>query len=100
MPPREQQAQDEPNDGEDNEDGDEDEAQAEAEIAALQVALQARVVSLAKRKGVKLGDVEADVARQRRKVKQEDAINVDFHFTPGEIIDLTDSQHQPHFTNC
>lgn len=48
------------------------------------------MTSLAKRKGVKLEDVEADLARKRRKIKQEDAINVDLHFTPGEIIDLTD----------
>ncbi|KAG9021199.1 hypothetical protein FS837_007487, partial [Tulasnella sp. UAMH 9824] len=69
---------------------DEDEAQAEAEIAALEDARKARVASLAKRKGVKLEEVEAELARKRRKVKQEEAINVELHFTPGEVIDLTD----------
>ncbi|KAG8896378.1 hypothetical protein FRC01_011849, partial [Tulasnella sp. 417] len=53
-------------------------------------ARQARVASLAKRKGVKLEEVEAELARKRRKVKQEEAINVELHFTPGEVIDLTD----------
>ncbi|KIO17597.1 hypothetical protein M407DRAFT_32726 [Tulasnella calospora MUT 4182] len=71
-------------------DEDEDEAQAEAEIAALEAARKARVASLAKRKGVKLEEVEAQLARKRRKVKQEEAIDVELHFTPGEVIDLTD----------
>ncbi|KAG8939610.1 hypothetical protein FRC04_006126 [Tulasnella sp. 424] len=90
MPGHENQLQGEV--GADNEDGDEDdeEAQAEAEIAALQAALKVRVASLAKRKGVKQEDVEADLARKRRKVKQEEAINADLYFTPGEVIDLTD----------
>ncbi|KAG8924196.1 hypothetical protein FRC00_005391 [Tulasnella sp. 408] len=71
-------------------DQDEDEAQAEAEIAALEAARNARVASLAKRKGVKLEEVEAELGRKRRKVKQEEPINVGLHFTPGEVIDLTD----------
>ncbi|KAG8981545.1 hypothetical protein FRB90_007177 [Tulasnella sp. 427] len=74
----------------DSENDDEDTAQTEAEIAALQAALQARVASLAKRKGVKLEEVEADLARKRRKIKQEEAINVELISAPGEVIDLTD----------
>ncbi|KAG8905159.1 hypothetical protein FRC01_008448 [Tulasnella sp. 417] len=70
-------------------DGDE-EARAETEIAALEAARQTRVTALAKRKGVKLEDLEAELARKRRKVKQEDVIDVDLYFTPGEVIDLTD----------
>ncbi|KAG8904799.1 hypothetical protein FRC01_008598 [Tulasnella sp. 417] len=85
-----QQSQDGANGNDEDREDDEDEAQAEAEIAALEAARQARVASLAKRKGVKLEEVEAELARKRRKVKQEEAINVELHFTSGEVIDLTD----------
>ncbi|KAG9038203.1 hypothetical protein FS837_001295 [Tulasnella sp. UAMH 9824] len=73
-----------------NQEGDDEEAQAEAEIAALEATRQKRVTALAKRKGLKRKDVEADLARKRRKLKQEEVIDVDLYFTPGEVIDLTD----------
>ncbi|KAG8904647.1 hypothetical protein FRC00_013860, partial [Tulasnella sp. 408] len=73
-----------------NQEGDDEEAQAEAEIAALEATRQRRVAALAKRKGVKRKDVEDDLARKRRKLKQEEPIDVDRYFTPGEVIDLTD----------
>ncbi|KIO17595.1 hypothetical protein M407DRAFT_32724 [Tulasnella calospora MUT 4182] len=88
MPQPEHQSQSEPND--DADEGADEVAQAEAEIAALEAARQTRVAALAKRKGVKLEDVEADLARKRRKVKQEETINVDLYFAPAEVIDLTD----------
>ncbi|KIO17596.1 hypothetical protein M407DRAFT_32725 [Tulasnella calospora MUT 4182] len=88
MPQSLDQSQGRANDGGDK--GDNDEVQAEAEIAALRAALQVTVASLSKRKGAKLEDVEADLARKRRKVKQEEVIDVDLYFIPGEVIDLTD----------
>lgn len=46
--------------------------------------------ALAAKKKVKLEDVEASLISKRRKVKQEETIDADLYFAPGEVIDLTD----------
>lgn len=47
-------------------------------------------ISVSRRaKGGGLEEIEIDLARKRRKVEQEEAVNFDFYFTPGEVIDLT-----------
>ncbi|KIO17383.1 hypothetical protein M407DRAFT_32962 [Tulasnella calospora MUT 4182] len=51
------------------EEEDEDDVdQAEAEIAALQIALKARIEALAKRKRIRVDDVEANISAKRRRV--------------------------------
>lgn len=45
--------------------------------------------ALAAKKKVKREDIEADITFKRRKVKQEEALQVEFFCNPGEVIDLT-----------
>ncbi|KAG9040790.1 hypothetical protein FS837_000182 [Tulasnella sp. UAMH 9824] len=55
-----------------DDDEEEDIEQAEAEIAALQASLKARMESLAKRKRIRVDDLEANISAKRRRAHDEE----------------------------
>lgn len=61
-----------------------------ADLSCPEAAVNARIEALAARKRVKREELEASIAAKRRRVKQEEEIDVDRYFVRGEVIDMTD----------